>query len=73
MKQNILKLTAVIFFIIGSVPANAQETNVVTTAAPFLRIAPDARESAMCDLGVATTSVAKQKQQTNLFFKYCIC
>ena len=55
MKQNILKLTAVIFFIIGAVPANAQEINVVTTAVPFLRIAPDARAAAMGDLGVATT------------------
>ena len=55
MKQNILKLTAVIFFIIGSVPANAQEINVVTTAVPFLRIAPDARAAALGDLGVATS------------------
>ena len=55
MKQNILKLTAVIFFIIGSVPANSQEINVVTTAVPFLRITPDARAAAMGDLGVATT------------------
>jgi hypothetical protein len=35
--------------------AQTRSINVVTAAAPFLRIAPDARAGAMGDLGVATT------------------
>lgn len=58
MKKVILKLTALVMLIGGSISVNAQTTanpiNVVTTAVPFLRISPDARSGGMGDVGVAT-------------------
>jgi hypothetical protein len=58
MKSTALKLTAATLWIMGFVlPAKAQTAqpiNVVTTAVPFLRIAPDARAGGMGDLSVAT-------------------
>lgn len=58
MKKAILKLTALIMLLGGSISVSAQTTanpiNVVTTAVPFLRISPDARSGGMGDVGVAT-------------------
>jgi hypothetical protein len=60
MKPYTLKLTIVILFMIALTPVHAQvdPINVVTTAVPFLRIAPDARTAAMGDLAVATSTDA---------------
>ncbi|MEO5967460.1 MAG: type IX secretion system outer membrane channel protein PorV [Ferruginibacter sp.] len=60
MKQATLKLTALIMLVAGSTGANAQtsgnqDISVVTTAVPFLRIAPDARSAGMGDVGIATS------------------
>ncbi|MEI9945543.1 MAG: type IX secretion system outer membrane channel protein PorV [Chitinophagaceae bacterium] len=58
MRPTVLKLTAVIFFssfLLSAVKAQQNETQVVTTAVPFLRISPDARAGGMGDLGVATS------------------
>ena len=57
MKTAILKLTAMVMLIGGSINASAQNSNpinVVTTAVPFLRISPDARSGGMGDVGIAT-------------------
>ncbi len=40
---------------------NAQEQNTITTAAPFLLIAPDARAGGMGDIGVATSPDANSQ------------
>ncbi|UAY51416.1 type IX secretion system outer membrane channel protein PorV [Ferruginibacter albus] len=56
MKKALLKLTALMLFVVGFSKVNAQSNtiNVVTTAVPFLRISPDARAGGMGDVGVAT-------------------
>ncbi len=54
LMRKIIGLTLMIFMII--VRLNAQENpNPITTAAPFLLIAPDARAGGMGDIGVATS------------------
>ena len=63
MKQATLKLTALIMLVAGSTGASAQtsgsqDISVVTTAVPFLRIAPDARSAGMGDVGIATSADA---------------
>jgi hypothetical protein len=58
MRSRSLKLTAALFFASAfSLSAYAQNNriNVVTTAVPFLRVAPDARASGMGDIGLATS------------------
>jgi hypothetical protein len=59
MRSRSLKLTtAALFFASAfSLSAHAQNNriNVVTTAVPFLRVAPDARSSGMGDIGLATS------------------
>ncbi|MFD2918373.1 type IX secretion system outer membrane channel protein PorV [Terrimonas rubra] len=58
MRSRSLKLTAALFFASAfSLSAYAQNNriNVVTTAVPFLRVAPDARSSGMGDIGLATS------------------
>ena len=42
MKSISLKSQAAIFFLLGFIPLKGQ-INIVTTAVPFLRIAPDSR------------------------------
>src|SRR6185312_1292045 len=57
MKRFLLKLTAIIMLIGATISVKAQSDNrinVVTTAVPFLRIAPDARSGCMGDVGIAT-------------------
>jgi len=51
------KLTILtLIFLVAFSKTNAQETqNTITTAAPFLLIAPDARAGGMGDIGVATS------------------
>ncbi|HEY9169381.1 MAG TPA: type IX secretion system outer membrane channel protein PorV [Lutibacter sp.] len=52
--KKILGLTLMVFMLV--VKIDAQETpNPITTAAPFLLIAPDARAGGMGDIGVATS------------------
>ncbi|MFZ4705031.1 MAG: type IX secretion system outer membrane channel protein PorV [Bacteroidales bacterium] len=54
-------LSSALFFLSFSLPAQTinnslgQELNVITTAVPFLMIAPDARAGAMGDAGVSST------------------
>jgi len=57
MKRYIFLITGMITGFITCLPALAQvdPINVVTTAVPFLRIAPDARSAGMGDLGLATS------------------
>jgi len=54
--KKILLVTLLVFMAFSSV--NAQEPNPITTAAPFLLIAPDARSGALGDIGGATSSDA---------------
>src|SRR5436309_1764307 len=57
MKSTALKVIAAVYLLSGFLTSNAQTPqpiNVVTTAVPFLRIAPDARAGGMGDLSVAT-------------------
>ena len=57
-KRVILALTLLVAFS----KVNAQETqNTITTAAPFLLIAPDARAGGMGDIGVATSPDANSQ------------
>jgi hypothetical protein len=59
MKKIIYTLVLLITFTINS---NAQETpNPITTATPFLLIAPDARAGGMGDVGVATSPDANSQ------------
>ena len=52
--RNITILTLLVLVVFSKV--NAQDTqNTITTAAPFLLIAPDARAGGMGDIGVATS------------------
>ena len=57
MKSNTIRFIAVVFFTFGFSSMNGQvdPINVVTTAVPFLRIAPDARAAGMGDLAIATS------------------
>jgi hypothetical protein len=54
MNKSIIIIFAIL---VGFVNSNAQETpNPITTATPFLLIAPDARAGGMGDVGVATSA-----------------
>ena len=55
MMQKITKLIVITVFLTFSGIINAQEQNVITTAAPFLTITPDARAGAMGDVGAASS------------------
>ena len=50
-----LKPAALIFFTLYFYSLTAQKLNVVTSAVPFLRIAPDARAAGMGDLSIGTS------------------
>ena len=67
------KITVLVLVIIVAFSkVNAQETpNTITTAAPFLLIAPDARAGGMGDIGVAT-SPDSYSQETNRV-RYLCC
>ncbi len=57
MRSRSLKLTAALFFASALTATTYAQNriNVVTTAVPFLRVAPDARSSGMGDIGLATS------------------
>ncbi|HEX6846623.1 MAG TPA: type IX secretion system outer membrane channel protein PorV [Chitinophagaceae bacterium] len=56
MRPTAFKLTAAILILVGiSQTTKSQELNVVTTAVPFLRIAPDARSGGMGEVAIAVT------------------
>jgi len=57
MKQRLMLILAVSFLINYTMGQDIgpQQTNVITTAVPFLLIAPDARAGGMGDVGAATT------------------
>src|SRR4051812_35362693 len=46
---------ALLAFFAGSVQAQTDSINIVSTAVPFLRISPDARAGGMGDLAIATS------------------
>ncbi len=52
--KNIFYITLAIIFTMSN-NMNSQETNALTTATPFLLIAPDARSGGLGDMGVATS------------------
>lgn len=52
-KFGVTLLTAVVFT--GTIYAQADSVNIVTTAVPFLRISPEARAGGMGDLAIATS------------------
>jgi len=55
MKIRILLLFVSSMLVINLFGQDTQQPNVITTAVPFLTIAPDARGGGMGDLGVSTT------------------
>jgi len=65
LKTNLLKLLAIVFIVSLSFNVNAQDNtediNAITTAVPFLMIAPDSRSGAMGDIGVATSPDANSQ------------
>ncbi len=60
MKTHLLKLFSVILGVAFSIKASSQVVPLrpITTAVPFLRVAPDARAGGMGDIGVATDADA---------------
>lgn len=56
MKKVILVLIAVVLAIPSISKAQENDTRVITTALPFLRIAGDARAAGLGDMGVATSA-----------------
>ncbi|WP_457610525.1 type IX secretion system outer membrane channel protein PorV [Lutibacter sp.] len=57
--RKIIVLVLIVFTAFSKI--NAQEQNTITTAAPFLLIAPDARAGGMGDIGVATSPDANSQ------------
>jgi len=58
LKTNILNLIllgSILSFTLKSNAQNTEDLNAITTAVPFLMIAPDSRSGAMGDIGVATS------------------
>ena len=56
MTSNKIFSAFIAFSLLFGINANAQDQiNTITTAVPFLRIAPDARSGAMGDAGLATS------------------
>jgi hypothetical protein len=61
--KNILVLSiAAMFIFIGRTDAQTNDTRVITTALPFLRIAGDPRAAGLGDMGVATSPDAWSQQ-----------
>ena len=63
MKKILVVAVGILLFSVTSLKAqlnpvvlNGQELNTITTAVPFLTIAPDSRAGAMGDMGVATSA-----------------
>ena len=68
MKKILVVAVGILLFSVTSLKAqlnpvvlNGQELNTITTAVPFLTIAPDSRAGAMGDLGVATSADANSQ------------
>ena len=71
MKRSAAVLTCIVLFTIAQVSAqskaidqsnlNGQDLNAITTAVPFLTIAPDSRAGAMGDIGCATSADANSQ------------
>ncbi|AZQ43626.1 type IX secretion system outer membrane channel protein PorV [Nonlabens ponticola] len=55
MKRFLLLSTTILVLLVDINPVQAQDSRVITTALPFLRIAGDARAGGMADMGVATS------------------
>jgi len=62
MKRVLLSALTLILFFVGLVPSVAQDSRVITTALPFLRIAGDPRAAGMGDMGVGTSPDAWSQQ-----------
>jgi hypothetical protein len=56
-RKTLIKITLLYVFFLCVSNVSSQNTNfkVITTAVPFIRIAPDARSSGMADVGVSTS------------------
>ncbi len=62
MKTSALKFTSLLLLVLYSVNLKAQDDiNPITTAVPFLLIAPDSRAGSMGDVGAATTPDANSQ------------
>ena len=58
LKTNILKiilLAVIVTFSVKAKAQNSEDINAITTAVPFLMIAPDSRSGSMGDIGAATS------------------
>ena len=53
--KKIYAVIAAVALIMGTVNAQSDPINIVSTAVPFLRISPDARAGGMGDLALATS------------------
>lgn len=62
MKKVILIIIAIVFAMPSISQAQGNDTRVITTALPFLRIAGDARAAGLGDMGVATSADAWSQQ-----------
>lgn len=62
MKKVILICVAIFLAIPSIIKAQENDTRVITTALPFLRISGDARSAGLGDMGVATSSDAWSQQ-----------
>ncbi len=62
MKRVLLNALTIILFFTAFIPAVAQDSRVITTALPFLRIAGDPRAAGMGDMGVGTSPDAWSQQ-----------
>ncbi|WP_194850904.1 type IX secretion system outer membrane channel protein PorV [Nonlabens antarcticus] len=62
MKRVLLQSLTFILFLIAMVPAVAQDSRLIQTGLPFLRIAGDPRSAGMADMGVATSPDAWSQQ-----------
>jgi hypothetical protein len=62
MKKILVLSVAAMFTFIGRTDAQSNDTRVITTALPFLRIAGDPRAAGLGDMGVATSPDAWSQQ-----------
>ena len=70
MKRVLFSSLTIIMFFTGLVPSVAQDSRVITTALPFLRIAGDPRAAGMGDMGVATSPDAWSQQWNPAKFSF---
>jgi hypothetical protein len=62
MKQLLFSAVLILMLLADVAPVQAQDSRIITTALPFLRIAGDPRAAGMADTGVATSPDAWSQQ-----------